>query len=126
MYDRETVTELNALSKEIFGSSSKWRKMVDKGVPHLIEEDIKKMSLEDGKEVTEMVKTPILYTGPSGEAEFHQYYLKRYSIPEVKEFLLTAKDRQDQVRAMIKRIEEQQRAQAAAKAEAEKASGSSI
>ena len=31
--DRKTKEELNQLSKEVFGSTSKWRKMMELGVP---------------------------------------------------------------------------------------------
>jgi len=127
MYDRETVNELNALSKEIFGSTSKWKKMVEKGVPELKEESTKKLTVKDGKQETETVKTPVFHTGKDGNCEMHQYYLHRYTIPEVREFMLTAKERKEQVRAMIKKIEEQQRDQAAAKQTVqEQATGSSV
>lgn len=126
MYDRNVINELNALSKEVFGSTSKWKKMIEKGVPELVEEDIKKMSLVDGKEVTETVKIPVFYTGRRGDQEIHQHTLKHYTVESVREFMLMAKDRQDQVRQAIKRIEAQQKAQAEAKATAEKASGTAV
>ena len=40
--------------------------------------------------------------------------------------MLLVKDRRAQIQAAIKRIEEQQKAEAAAKAEAEKASGTAV
>lgn len=126
MYDRNVINELNQLSKEVFGSTSKWKKMVEKGVPTLMEEDTVKLTVKDGKEEKETVKTPKFYTGKDGNCEIHQYVLHRYSIPEVREFMLTVKDRQEQVRQAIKKIEEQQKAHAEAKATAEKASGSAI
>lgn len=124
MYDRNVINELNQLSKEVFGTTSKWKKMVEKGVLELVEEETKKLG-KDGKEEG-TVKTPKYYTGPSGEAQIAQYQLHRYTVSEVREFMLTVKDRQEQVRQAIKKIEEQQKAQAEAKATAEKASGSAI
>lgn len=125
-YSREITNELNSLSKKIFGSTSKWRKMVEKGVWELVEEDVKKLVVKDGKETTEMVKEPVYYTGKRENCEMKQHQLHRYTLEEVKEFMLTVKDRQEQVRQAIKKIEEEQKAQKAAKLEAEKASGSAI
>lgn len=124
-YSREVINEMNALSKEVFGSTSKWKKMVEKGVAELIEEDTKKLTMKDGKEVVETVKTPLMHVGSSG-GELHKSVLKRYTLEEAKEFMLLVKDRRAQVQAAIKRIEEQQKAEAAAKAEAEKASGTAV
>jgi hypothetical protein len=126
VYKREIVDELNSLSKSILGSYSKWKKMVEKGVPELKEESTKKLTVKDGKQETETVKTPVFHTGKNGNCEMHQYYLHRYTVSEVKNFMLTIKDRRAQVQAAIKRIEEQQKAEAAAKAEAEKASGTAV
>lgn len=119
--DRKTKEELNQLSKEVFGSSSKWRKMMDLGVPEVVEENTKKLVMKDGKEEYETVKTAVLY-----KEQMPLNTLRRYTVSEVRDFMLTVKDRQDQVRAAIKRIEEQQKAQAAAKATAEKASGTAV
>ena len=43
-YSREVIEEMNALSLETFGTKSKWKKMVEKGVAELIEEDTKKLT----------------------------------------------------------------------------------
>lgn len=125
MYSREVINELNALSKEIFGSTSKWKKMIELGVPELIQEDTKKLTVVDGKQETETVKTPKMHVGLNG-GELHQHTLRRYTVDEVREFMLTVKDRQEQVRQMIKRIEAQNKAQEEAKRTVDKAAGSSI
>ena len=125
MYNRETIEEMNELSTETFGTKSKWKKMVEKGVAELIEEDTKKLTMKDGKEVVETVKMPSMHVGING-GELHKSVLKRYTVEEAKEFMLLVKDRRAQVQAAIKRIEEQQKAEAAAKAEAEKASGTAV
>lgn len=126
MYSREVINELNALSKEVFGTTSKWKKMIEKGVPELMQEDTKKLTIKDGKQETETVKTPVLYTGPSGEAELHQHALKRYTVDEVREFMLMVLDRRQQMKLALAQLEAQQKAEAAAKQVALKASGSSV
>lgn len=84
MYTRETINELNMLSKEVFGSSSKWKKMVEKGVPELITEDTSRFNEKGEKEV---VKTPKMFVGPNG-GELYQSSLNRYTVESVKEFML--------------------------------------
>lgn len=110
MYSREVIKEMNALSKAVFGSSSKWRKMVEKGVHELIEEDTTKLTIKDGKEEKENVKTAKMHVGSNG-GELHQYTLKHYTVEEAKEFLLTVLDRRTQLQEAIKRLEEQKKAQ---------------
>ena len=126
MYTRETINELNALSRAVFGTTSKWRKMIDSGVPELVEENTTKLTVENGKEQKETVKTAKLYTGPNGDAEIHQSTLKHYTVSEVREFMLMVLDRRKQMQDTINRLEAENNAQDAAKRVAEKASGSSI
>jgi hypothetical protein len=121
MLSREVINELNALSKETMGSSSKWRKMIELGVPELVQEDTVKLTMVDGKEVKETVKTPVLY-----KDSIHAHTLKRYTVESVREFMLTVKDRQEQVRALIKRIEEQKKAAEATKQAVADQSGSAV
>ena len=82
-YSREVIEEMNALSLETFGTKSKWKKMVEKGVAELIEEDTKKLTMKDGKEVVETVKTPLMHVGSSG-GELHQSTLRRYTSKKPK------------------------------------------
>ena len=86
-----------------------------------MQEDTIRLTMKDGKEEKEMVKTPVL-----DKEQLVVNRLKRYTVEGVREFMLTVKDRQEQLRATIKRIEEQQKAQAAAKATAEAASGTAV
>lgn len=125
-YPRETVNELNALSKEVFGTTSKWRKMIEKGVSELVEEEVKRLKIVDGKEVTENTKVPLFHEGPNG-GELHQYTLKRYTVDTVKEFMLNVLVMRQKLReAMEKMQKEQKAAQEAKQAVADQASGSSL
>jgi uncharacterized small protein (DUF1192 family) len=119
MYSRETAEELNKLSMEVFGSKTKWRKMVEKGVAELVEENTTKLTYVDGKEKTETIKTPVLH-----KDQMTQYTLKRYTVPEVREFMLLVKERHAQLQEAIKRIEAQKKASEATKASIDRASGS--
>jgi hypothetical protein len=125
MYTRETINELNALSREIFGTTSKWKKMCEQGVVQLLEEDTTLLTIKDGKEVKETVKTPVYFKGKSGEAEIEQSRLHRYTVEEVREFMLMVKDRRAQVRETIRKLEEQKKAQEAARTVVLAATGTS-
>lgn len=120
--DRKTKEELNALSKSVFGTTSKWRKMMELGVSEIVQEDTKKLVVKDGKEEYETIKTPVMH-----KDQLVVNRLKRYTIDEVREFMLMVKDRQEQFREAMKRVEEEQKAKAAAKQTvAEEASGSAV
>jgi hypothetical protein len=122
----EVKAELNALSKEIFGSTSKWRKMMELGVPEVVTEDTTKLKIVEGKEEKETVKTTVMHVGPNG-GELPLNRLKRYTVDEVRSFMLEVKEKQEQIRAMIKRIEEQKKAQENHRqAVAEAVTGSSV
>lgn len=70
--NRKITEEMNALSKEAYGSSSRWRKLIEKGLPELWERE---------KEV--MVPTR---NGDVKKKVFkeHKYCLKRFTLEEVK------------------------------------------
>lgn len=70
--------ELNALSKEIFGTSSKWVKLMDKGV---LNPEIKRVVI------------PNKETGALEQKEFKtgKSTIYRYSLKEVQELMLTIK-----------------------------------
>ena len=121
MYPRETINELNALSKTVFGSSSKWRKMVEKGVRELVQEDSKRLTIKDGKEATETVKTTVLY-----KDHIPLNTLNRYTVESVRKFMLTVLDRRAQMQEAIKRLDEQKKAEDAAKEAARQASGTAV
>lgn len=73
---REITEEMNALSKEVYGSSSRWRKLMDKGVPELWERE---------KEVVIPTRNGQVKTKVFKE---HKYSIKRFTLEEVKEEML--------------------------------------
>lgn len=74
--DRKTREELNELSKRVFGASSRWQKLVDKGVNEPFERDREVMvpSLNGG------VKKQVFTDRKS--------VVRRYSVEEVKALML--------------------------------------
>ena len=129
MYDRKTIDELNQLSKEVFGSSSRWRKLVERGSLELIQEDTTRLKHDGTKET---VKTPLMYVGPNG-GELPQSQLVRYTVETIKEKMLSLKAQREQFFEMIKKQQEEQKAAKEAAEAAKKteemvasASGSSV
>jgi hypothetical protein len=118
--DRETRTELNELSRVVFGSSSKWQKFVEKGVwigqTKEVEEEIPG---ENGAEPTKQTKTvPVL--GKDGK---QQKVLKRYTLEEVKNMMLTYKKIREDFMENQRKIQAQQALQQKVQ---EKASGTAV
>lgn len=96
--------ELDALSKEVFGTASRWQKMVDKGYKELLTEEVTETipAEKEGEEpTTKVVKAPVLLNGSQ------QYIVKRHTLESVKEFLLEGKKQLDEVRAQIKKHQEE-------------------
>lgn len=105
MYTREMIEELNALSKEVLGSSSKWRKIIDRGrlVPVTVEA-IETKTVE-GKEVQETVTKHAVYHN----SKTPMYQIQRETPESIKEHLLKLKEQQEAFRKMIQQAQEEAR-----------------
>jgi hypothetical protein len=124
-YSRETVNELNALSKEVFGTTSKWKKMIDMGVTEPVMEDTKRLTLKDGKEEYETVKTQKTHIGPNG-AELPLFNLHHYDVDSVKEFMLGILVQRIQIRQAIERAKEEKAKETLRQQITEQASGTAV
>lgn len=112
MVDRQTREELNALSKEVFGSSSRWQKLVNQGYAKIVTEEVEETTpseVEGEAPKTEKV-TKAVMIGNS-----YQSVLTRYTVEGVREFMLKQKTRMDEYKAAVAKL------QADAKAAQEKA-----
>lgn len=101
--------ELNALSKEVFGSSSRWQKLVDKGHEELVMEEIAEYvpSEKEGEQGTERkVKVPV-------KTSFGalQYVIKRYTVDSIKEYMIERKIQMEELSKEIARRQEEYRVQ---------------
>lgn len=72
--DRKTREELNALSKEVFGSSSRWKKIVENGVAEPMQKDREVMVPQAGRIVKRTFTD-------------NKSVLRRYSIEEVTKLM---------------------------------------
>jgi hypothetical protein len=89
--DRELREKLNALSKEVFGVSSKWKSILDHGTREIVTETKNEtIPGENGApDQTEEIKIPVKH-GTS-----NKYQTKYYTITEVHEMLLKLKKGRD-------------------------------
>lgn len=128
MYNAEVKKEMDKLSLEVFGTKSRWRKMVEQGVAELIEEDTTRLFIKDGVENKETVKTPLMHEGANG-GQMLQFQLKRYTMEEVKEKLIFLKTQRDNFLSALKKQQEDEKTAKElekAKTVVQTASGSSI
>lgn len=99
---RKDRKELDALSKEVFGVSSKWQQYF-KGVEELVTKTVKEVVPGDKGEpdTTKETVVPVLTENGS-----KQYKTRVYSVDEIKELLLKFKAQVDDIRIKMKEVEE--------------------
>lgn len=105
--DREEREELNKLSKEVFGSASKWQKFLNNGLKELTQRTVVEVVPgENGApDTTKQVKVPVLT--PNG---VKQYHIKHFTLETMKEWLLELKTKRDEFMAMIKKQQDEEKA----------------
>ena len=101
---RKEREELNALSKEVFGSSSRWQKLVEKGYAELVTED-KEEAVPPAKEgdapTTRTIKVPVLTSFGAKQST-----TKYHTAESVMALMLDYKQKIDEIRAKIKEHQE--------------------
>lgn len=105
---RKVREEFNAISKEVFGVSSRWQQFY-KGVDELVTKTVKEEvpPAKEGDEVTfKEVKVPVLLDGAK------QFKRKYYTEDEIRTLLLGAKTQKDAILAQMKAAEDKRRADA--------------
>lgn len=100
--------ELNALSKEVFGASSRWQKLVNNGYGKLLTEEVTELvpGKTDEEESTER-KTQVPLRRADGAMQSVQEY---HTVESVKAFMLERKAQIDAFRAQLKKMQEEQQA----------------
>jgi hypothetical protein len=107
MVDRKTREELSALSKEVFGASSRWQKLINNGTPELVTEEVTELvpgEKEEDEPTERKVNVPVKRKDGA-----HQYQLKRHTVDSVREYMLVLKKKQEEFRAMIEKYQEEAR-----------------
>jgi ethanolamine ammonia-lyase large subunit len=115
MISRKERLELDALSKEVFGASSRWQKLVTKGHPELVTEEVDEVIVpeKEGDPVTKKVQVPV-------KTHFgaNQYKPKHYTVETIREYMLDQKKQFEEIRAKIKQMQEEERVKKAAEDQA--------
>ena len=109
--------ELDILSKDVFGSSSRWQKLIGKGYDDPVTEEIEETvpSEKEGEEPTK--RTVRVTVKANGSDKSVKYVRKYHTIETVLAFMVEQKKQLDVLRAAMAK----QKAEFLAKMEAEKA-----
>ncbi|MCX9024592.1 MAG: hypothetical protein OIN85_00685 [Candidatus Methanoperedens sp.] len=102
--------ELNALSKEVFGASSRWQKMITKGVVETVMEDVTEYvpnpEDEEKEGTTRTVKVPVKYSNGAVKS-----VSKYFTVDSVREYMVARKKQLDEIKAMIKKANDEREAE---------------
>ena len=98
MYPREVINEMNELSKEIFGTTSKWRKILEKGQVVMMTEEETLYNPEAKEGEPEFTKRliPALHHGPKG-GKLIKHETKYYTVDELKAELVKIKTQKAEI-----------------------------
>ena len=105
---RNEKEELNALSKDVFGSSSRWQKLVDRGSMELVTEKVTEFvpaEISENEGTTREVQVPLKRKDGA-----NQYAVKRHTVESIREYMVQRKTMLDQVRAEVKRLQDEAKA----------------
>lgn len=107
---RELRMELNALSKEVFGTPSRWQKLLSKGTDQLLTKKVTEtIPGKEGEEsTTKESEVPILT-----KSRHKQFFRKYYTLDEVHQMLLTYKQQLDNMKAEMKKQQDEKEAKEA-------------
>lgn len=108
---RSEREEMKALSLEVFGTSSKWEKLVTKGYQELVTETKTEVvpGVDGAPDTEKEVKVPVLRADGA-----QQFVIKRHTVESIKELMLKAKAQLAELQAAFKK--QQEDAQAAKEA----------
>jgi hypothetical protein len=96
---------LNNVSKEVFGSSSRWQKLVNNGVARVVTEEVTELvpneTDPEGEPTERKVQVPV----KTGNGAL-QSTIKRYTVSEVLALMIELKQRRDAHLAKVKEAQE--------------------
>lgn len=99
--DRE---EMNALSKEVFGSTSRWQKLINKGRNEVVTREVEEVvpGVDGAPDTTQKVRVP------EKRGDIVVSALKRHTTESIKEFMLQVKVQFDAMKAQMERLQKEQ------------------
>ncbi len=104
---RDERQALNDLSKEVYGASSRWQKLVNDGFTQLVTEEVTEYvpnAEDESKEgTTSKANVPVLYKGLKHSVQ------TRYTVDEVRAIMLDRKTKLNEIKAMFKKQQDDAR-----------------
>lgn len=102
--DRKTREELAALSLEVYGTSSKWKKFVETGYVELLTEDINEIvpGVDGAPDTQRTVKTPLRRKDGA-----YQSVVKYHTIDSIREVMLERREQIAKIKEIQKKLKEQ-------------------
>jgi len=101
-------SELNALSKEVFGATSRWQKLINGGYSKLLTEKVREIvpAAKAGDRPTEReIEVPLKrHDGATQSTMLH------HTVESVRTYMLQRKEQLDAIRAQIKKQQDEARA----------------
>jgi hypothetical protein len=107
MYPREVTDRLNKLSKEVFGASSRWKKLVEKGYVKQVTEELDDIVPGENGEPDMVKKVQVASRRADGA---YLNTLERHTLASVEEYMLDLKKKRDEFLAMIEKQRQEQEA----------------
>lgn len=107
MYPREVTERLNKLSKEVFGASSRWKKLVEKGYAKQVTEELDDIVPGENGEPDTVKKVQVASRRADGAYLSTQ---ERHTLASVEEYMLDLKKKRDEFLAMIEKQRQEQEA----------------
>jgi hypothetical protein len=105
--------ELEELSKEVFGASSRYQKLLRDGLPEPVTEDVTEYVPAEGDkpEETKTVKVPVYYANvkKGKQTQIPLIRVRHFDVDSVKTYMLELKAQLDEVKAKIKAVQEEQK-----------------
>jgi len=90
MYPREFINEMNELSKEILGSASRWRKILERGHTKMLTEEASFVDPENEENTIKRL-VPVFHLGSKG-ARMIKHEVKYPTGEELKNILISIKN----------------------------------
>lgn len=106
MLNKKERKELDNLSKEVFGSSSRWQKLIGKGYTELVTKEVTETvppEKEGDEPTTKTVQVPV-----KTESGADLYVTKYYTPKSVKKFMEEQKVALEDLRRQIEKLQEEQ------------------
>ena len=108
MTDFQTRVRLNALSKEVFGASSRWQKLVNHGYLELVTREVEEIVPADKNGENggiNVVQVPVLTASGA-----KQSVIKNHTVESVEAYMLDLKSKREVFYARLATMQAEQRA----------------